>query len=127
MTPIFFFFTICVTFSGGDNCEYDFEMVSDHGRWTALHHDYQVETPLNSTHGFTVPWEKQVYVRDDTYRQTTIEHEIKHVSCILEFPDNPNPCHRTVDATESKTRDGIHDEEKCKWFKDNGYYDKNCP
>ena len=73
MTPLFFFFTLCVSWSGGEDCSYTWEIVNN----------------LDTAAGLYDPSTKTVYV--SPYRIVeTITHEIKHIKCNLMYENDWN-------------------------------------
>lgn len=88
MTPLFFFFTLCVSYAGADNCDYSWVVVDD----------------LDSAGSYD-PTTKTVHV--SPYRISEVmTHEIKHIKCGLMYENDYTLditfCNYTVDLEYTK-------------------------
>jgi hypothetical protein len=67
--PLFFIFTLCVVYSGGEDCSWSWEIKD-------------IENPFHEA--LAIPDEKRIV--SETGNPKTLGHEAKHVICFLEYP-----------------------------------------
>jgi len=95
MTPIFFFFSLCIPFAGSDDCSFEWELLPLEEIQTKYVEYGGKRDPL-TVNGFTVDSERKLFA-------TTIPiliHEIEHAYCILENKElvERGFCHFRVDS-----------------------------
>lgn len=76
MIPLFFM--LCVSFSGGEDCDYTWTLINDFEEWSYLHDYYNVSGTPQTTGGFTLFPQNEIFLWKNT---DELEHEKEHVQC----------------------------------------------
>jgi len=93
MTPFFFLLPLCVSFAGGDNCDYSWTFISDREHFESLYTGNHESDRVGS---FTDTYHKIVYLNS----MADISHEVGHIMCELEYPLYPEGCHVKLDMAD---------------------------
>jgi len=79
MTPIFFFFTLCIPFAGSEDCTFEWEILPL-DEIQDLYVFYEGKLDHTKVGGFTVASERKLFASS----LPILLHEIEHAYCILE-------------------------------------------
>jgi len=82
----FLFFTLCVMYSGGEDCSYTWAVLPDIV-FDEIYNIYKDNEKFETKDvmGFTVASERSIFARDSTDVAYVLAHEAKHALCNVEF------------------------------------------